>query len=48
MWGNLGVIVKSNFSSQTDGSVTMENGIVQVHLDTMGRVTSILLMSSKR
>lgn len=35
-------------SKETDGSVTMENGIVQVHLDTMGRVTSILLMSSKR
>ncbi|XP_066491116.1 alpha-mannosidase 2C1 [Tiliqua scincoides] len=35
-------------SKETDGSVTMENGIVQVRLDSMGRVTSLFLMHSKR
>lgn len=35
-------------SPQSDGSMIMENGVVQVHLDTLGRVTSLFLMQSKR
>uniref|UniRef100_A0A8D0GW81 Alpha-mannosidase n=1 Tax=Sphenodon punctatus TaxID=8508 RepID=A0A8D0GW81_SPHPU len=33
---------------KADGSVTMENGILAVHLDTMGRVTSLRLMQLER
>ncbi|XP_062998541.1 alpha-mannosidase 2C1 isoform X2 [Elgaria multicarinata webbii] len=35
-------------SKAADGSVTMENGVLQVHLDTMGRVTSLCLTHSER
>ncbi|XP_062819613.1 alpha-mannosidase 2C1 isoform X1 [Anolis carolinensis] len=35
-------------SKEADGSVIMENGIVRVCLDTMGRVTSLRLIESER
>ncbi|KAJ6664182.1 hypothetical protein lerEdw1_008398 [Lerista edwardsae] len=35
-------------SEEADGSIIMENGVVQVRLDNMGRVTSLFLMHSKR
>ncbi|XP_053128304.1 alpha-mannosidase 2C1 [Hemicordylus capensis] len=35
-------------TKETDGSVTMQNGILQVNLDPMGRVTSLCLTHSKR
>nr|XP_056721816.1 alpha-mannosidase 2C1 [Euleptes europaea] len=35
-------------SKNADGSFTMENGILQVCLDSMGRVTSLRLIHSKR
>ncbi|KAG9489498.1 hypothetical protein GDO78_005466 [Eleutherodactylus coqui] len=33
---------------QDDGSVTMENGILQVNIDVMGRLTSLKLLSCNR
>ncbi|XP_042330389.1 alpha-mannosidase 2C1 [Sceloporus undulatus] len=35
-------------TKEADGSVIMENGIVRVHLDTVGRVTSLYLIESER
>ncbi|KAH0619864.1 hypothetical protein JD844_014236 [Phrynosoma platyrhinos] len=35
-------------TKEADGTVIMENGIVRVHLDTMGRVTSLCLIESER
>ncbi|XP_043933120.1 alpha-mannosidase 2C1 [Protopterus annectens] len=35
-------------SKQLDGSVTMENGILRVTLDSTGRITSLYLIESKR
>ncbi|XP_025066348.1 alpha-mannosidase 2C1 isoform X3 [Alligator sinensis] len=33
---------------QLDGSITMENGVIAAHLDSMGHVTSLRLVSSGR
>uniref|UniRef100_A0A8C8R4X5 Alpha-mannosidase 2C1 n=1 Tax=Pelusios castaneus TaxID=367368 RepID=A0A8C8R4X5_9SAUR len=35
-------------TKQVDGSVTMENGVIAAHLDSMGRVTSLRLAHSGR
>ncbi|XP_061451222.1 alpha-mannosidase 2C1 isoform X2 [Rhineura floridana] len=35
-------------TKKADGSVIMENGVVRVHLDIMGRVTSLCLMQPER
>lgn len=35
-------------STKTDGSVTLDNGIIRVRLDPTGRLTSLVLVASGR
>lgn len=35
-------------SAKTDGSVTLDNGIIRVRLDPTGRLTSLVLVASNR
>lgn len=48
LWEAPATSVSRPFSAKTDGSVTLDNGIIRVRLDPTGRLTSLVLVASNR